>query len=322
MGLWSRRQVIGTALGMSALALAGCAPDPKARKHRGEKEAPGGRQLTPQVRNDLSAGAHKENQLADLATAVAGADAANRAKLNALAAAHRRHAAVLGADDPFDAQAATKASSTPAKASSSPTPDESPTLDSLRRTRRETAAWYRTHAVSADDPSLALLWASLSVFAGNSSTAPAARLDDIWLVQIDEEPVVDAQQVLLSHINAMLGGLEWGLGQTTDATLHEWGSQRREQLRTLRTSIHEQVRDASATPTPFNPAYSMPGRPANPAATRAMWAQLQENVISATGRVTAATQSQKRADAVKLMADELTHLGELGAATPTWPGWV
>ena len=105
MGLWSRRQVIGTALGMSALALAGCAPDPKARKHRGEKEAPGGRQLTPQVRNDLSAGAHKENQLADLATAVAGADAANRAKLNALAAAHRRHSAVLGADDPFDAQA-------------------------------------------------------------------------------------------------------------------------------------------------------------------------------------------------------------------------
>ena len=66
----------------------------------------------------------------------------------------------------------------------------------------------------------------------------------------------------------------------------------------------------------------MPTTPVNAAATRSLWSDLEDNVLSGWGRVTAASPAPARPHAVAAMASQTEVLAHLGTGVTTWPGWV
>ncbi|WCC79251.1 DUF4439 domain-containing protein [Cutibacterium equinum] len=317
----ARRTVLASGATLGAIGLSGCS-------HRSEKTTPVHPTVagtTPRV--DTAAqrrdAVSHEAFLAQLATKAANSVSGGRkATYEQLAAAHRRHEQVLSQTDPFSGKTD---SLTP---SVSPTPlaagQGSPDA-LLQHHEKAAAARYLSNCRAAGDPSQSLLWASLSVFCSAfAPDAPAPRpRPKVVPVTVGQEPLVHAQQALLTHLNALMAGLEWGIGRLEeDDPLRTWGQQRRDQVIAQRAEVRQGLREASATPTPDLPGYPMPTAPANPAATRSLWSGLEDNVLSGWGRVVAASPSSARSHAVAAMITQAEVLAHLGTGVTTWPGWV
>ncbi|MDO4412966.1 DUF4439 domain-containing protein [Cutibacterium sp.] len=275
--------------------------------------------VAPQRRDAVS----QEIFLAQLATKAAATVTGDRKVMyQRVAAAHRLHYQVLSQADPFSGNTAT------------PTPSVSPTpmaagkgapTSELQTHEKNAAAQYLSNCQAAQNPSESLLWASLSVFCSAvGPNAPAPRpTPKVVPITIGQEPVVNAQQALLTHLNALVAGLEWGIGRLDEGhALRTWGQQRRDQVIAQRAKVRQTIRDASATPTPDVAGYPMSTVPANAAATRSLWSSLEGNVLSGWGRVAAASPSSQRSNAVSAMIAQTKYLAYLEAGVTTWPGWV
>lgn len=268
-------------------------------------------------------GASRESLLADLATrAAAASTGAERKTLTALAACHRRHRDLLVQSDPFLGRVAS--------ASPSITPTSIPVgsgnaITLLTRQEAVAAAEHLKACSASENPSETLLWASLSAFCGSfdpSEPAPGP-VGAVFPVTIGTEPLTDAQQVLLTHLNALVAGLEWGIGRLPSSDpMRAWGMSRRTAVLRQRADLRAAIRQASATPTPDLPGYPMPATPSTSASARSLWSRLESNVLAARGRVTAATPKSGRANAIAAMTAQIKVLTHLGTQTPTWPGWV
>ena len=311
----ARRTILASGAALVAIGLTGCDHDSPKKKATTVRSTA----TTPMPhRNDAVS---TEALLADLANKAARSAAdGQRTVLNEIAAAHHRHVQVLSQSNPFSGSTAV------------PSATVSPTLRTqgsplalLQQHEKAAATQYLETCRTAQDSSETLLWASLSVFCSAfNPTGPVPQpTPKVVPVTVGQEPLVDAQQALLSHLNALVAGLEWGIGRLEkNDPLRTWGWNRREKVLAQRAEVRQNVRDASATPTPDLPGYPMSPAPVNDAATRSLWSGLETNVLSGWGRVTGASGSAARPHAVAAMVTQTQVLAQLGTGVTTWPGWV
>ena len=313
----ARRTILASGAGLVAIGLTGC-------DHRSpEKKTTPARPTATTPAPHQSDAVSTEALLADLATKAArGATGGQRTVLNEVAAAHRRHLEVLSQSNPFSGNTATPS------AAVSPTPraaGQGSPLALLQHHEKAAATQYLESCRTAQNPSEVLLWASLSVFcsAFNPSGPVPQPTPKIVPVAVRKEPLTNAQQALLTHLNALITGLEWGIARLGDHDqLRAWGWNRRDIVLAQRAEVRQSIRDASATPTPDLPGYPMSPAPVNDAATRTLWSGLETNALSGWGRVTAASGSAARPHAVAAMVSQAQVLAHLGTGVTTWPGRV
>lgn len=317
-GLPSRRGILIAGAGLIGIGAAGCytvSPivDP------GTRESPT-ITITPRRRAALNT----ESELAATAKrAAAAATGSAAAMLSAVARMHTIHAGVLAQADPLGGQNAdTEPVITP-----TPAPSSASTLSPLVQLvadETRAATRYLADAAAADTPGEALLWASLSVFAsGFSGQGVAPVQTDAYPMTLPVETLTDARQVLLSRLNALVAGLEWGVGRLPSSDpLHATGAARLDAVEIQRVRLRQDLRQASASPTPALPGYQMPATPSTPASTRELWVSLELGVLAGHGRVVAATPGPARSTAIPAMADQAAQLRAYGSGLPAWPGWV
>ncbi|MSS46494.1 DUF4439 domain-containing protein [Cutibacterium sp. WCA-380-WT-3A] len=313
----ARRTILASGATFVAIGLTGCTHDSPEKKSPARTTRPPATTPTAQRRDAVST----EALLADLATkASRGATGTQRTMLTKVAEAHRCHVEVLGQSNPFSGSTPSSAvSATPRRA------EQGAPLSLLQRHEQAAATKYLSSCQTAQDSSEALLWASLSVF--SSAVHPSSPIPQLTQkivpVAVGKEPVANAQQALLTHLNALIAGLEWGIARLGDGDpLRAWGSNRRDKVLVERTEVRQSIRNASATPTPDLPGYPMSPAPVNAAATRLLWSGLEANVLSGWGRVTAASESAERRHGVAAMVGQTQVLAHLGTGVTAWPGWV
>lgn len=312
----SRRSVLIAGAGLIGIGAAGCyqvSPIIKA----GAEESPA-TTVTPTRRaalnteSGLAAGARRAS------TAATGSAAT---VLTAVAAMHTLHAGVLAQADPLAGQ---NADSDPViTPSPAPSSTQAP-LAQLLADEKRAAARYAADAGAASTPGEALLWASLSVFAAQAGEqAPAPVRGDAYPMTVPAEPLTAARQVLLTRLNALSAGLEWGVGRlaSTDP-LHAIGTKRLDSVEIQRADLRKDLREASASPTPAQPGYQMPGTPSTPQSTRELWVSLELGVLAGHGRVVAATPGAQRSPAIIAMTTQAAQVRGYGSGLPAWPGWV
>lgn len=308
-GTPSRRAILLAGLGAAGVALTGCyRVSPLVGT--GTRAEPSATAAPPD--KDRRAGLDTENGLRVVAEA---------AGLSATAAVHRAHATVLAQADPL---AGRNADTTPLiSAAEPPSPGPSPAAALVDR-ERAAATTYATVAGRQTDPGLALLWASMSVFSANvATTGPAPAVAGTFPVRLPPQTVEQARQVLLSRLNALSAGLEWGIGRLDPSDpLHATGTARLSQVDQQRARLRAALRSASATPVPAQPGYPMPATPSTTASTRQLWAGLELGVLAGWGRMVAAAGGSDRASAIGSMNTSARTAMGYGAALPGWPGWV
>lgn len=312
-GTPGRRAVLAAGLGLVSLGLSGCyrvSPLVGTEAHASPSPA-------PPVTAERRAAVSTETSLADLA---------DSAGLAGIAAAHLGHATVLAQSDPL---AGRNADTTPVIPMPSPSPSVSSggaTASTARLLAAERAAGkgYLSAAGRATSPGMGLLWASLSCFCTTvTASVPAPQTGEVYPVTLPVEPAVAARQVLLSRLNDLATGLEWGIGRLPAGDpLHDAGLERLGDVNRERAELRAALRSASATPTPLLPGYPMPATPSTAASTKNLWSSLELGVLAGWGRVAAATGGAGRTAAITAMGTPLSQALRYGAAMPAWPGWV
>ncbi|WP_130866928.1 hypothetical protein, partial [Acidipropionibacterium timonense] len=255
MSEWPRRAMLTASLSAGTFLLAGCyRVSPLIEGPRSGTTA-----ATPTLGATMRRAAELEADLAATASSLARTDRSHATALAAVSAVHSAHARTLGRADPFDATSITVIDPV---ASSSSTPRSAmatPTRATLDRALAAAAKAHLASAVAAADPSHVLLWASLAASASASGLSPAPTVETtVSPVRIGSESLTAARQVLLSRVNALLAGLDWGVGRLlgVDQDLRAWGQERLDAVSTMRADLHAQIRESSATPTPFSPGYA------------------------------------------------------------------
>ncbi|MCI1746983.1 MAG: ferritin-like domain-containing protein [Acidipropionibacterium sp.] len=310
-GTPSRRAVLAVGLSLVPLGLTGCyRVSPLVGTEARTSPSP-----TPQVTAERRAAVSTEASLADLARS---------AGLAGIAAAHLGHATVLAQADPL---AGRNADTTPVIPV--PSPSASPgvakvSAAQLLAAERTAGKDYLRTAGQAADSGMSLLWASLSCFCTTiTASGPAPQTGQVYPVTLPAEPAVAARQVLLSRLNDLATGLEWGIGRLPASDpLREDGLERLSEVNLERARLRAELRSASATPTPLLPGYPMPATPSTAASTKTLWSSLELGVLAGWGRVAAATRGAERTAAVTAMSAPLSQALQYGAAMPAWPGWV
>lgn len=319
-GTPSRRAVLMAGIGALTLGLSGCyrvSPLIGTGTRTGRTASP------PPVTADRRAAVDAETALEGLA---------RQAGLTGVAAVHAAHATVLAQADPLAGRNADTTPVIPAPSSSAPLPSATPHSSAppaspaqrLLTAEKEAAARYLAVAMKAADPGLALLWAGLSVFCATiTASGPEPTVGDVYPVRLRAESPTAARQVLLSRLNALSTGLEWGIGRlsTTDP-LYPVGVDRLAGVNRERVELRDLLRAASASPTPLLPGYPMPATPSTPASTRVLWSGLELGALAGWGRVVAATVGADRRAAIGAMSTPVSYALRYGTAVPAWPGWV
>ncbi|GAE75212.1 hypothetical protein JCM18918_906 [Cutibacterium acnes JCM 18918] len=208
----ARRTILASGAAFVTIGLTGCGHNSPEKKATEKKTTPV-RATTTASAPHRSDAVSTEALLADLATKAARSVTDGQLTvLNQVAAAHRRHLEVLSQSNPFSGSTATPS------AAISPTPrtaGQGSPLALLQHHEKAAATQYLEICQTAQDSSETLLWASLSVFcsAFNPSAPAPQSTPKVVPVTIGQEPLTNAQQALLTHLNALVAGLEWGIGR-------------------------------------------------------------------------------------------------------------
>lgn len=255
------------------------------------------------------------------------------------AAAHQRHAEVLRQADPLggrnaDSTPVIEASPVPTSATASPdrghTGERNEGDQGGSALGRTTEQVCRQACLAAPDPSWVLLWASLATFAAaqqavsaKTATIPPPTASQVSPVDIGAQDLTAARQALLSRYNALVTGLEWGLGRlASGSTWHTWARDRLTTVTAQRAGLRATLRASSASPVAAVPGYPMAATPSTAASAKELWSDLELGVLGGLGRVTAASQPDDRVAGIEAMTAQVTVLGQLGTGVPVWPGWV
>lgn len=187
----------------------------------------------------------------------------------------------------------------------------------------------------------ALLWASLTVTASRSAAAAnllaTAATRNQPLGRIPAAPItgsavpfrvavgspVDAHQVLLSHVNALIYALQTGLGMyaDNDPALASVKTRLTEAARS-RDNVAQTIRGLAATPSPSPLSYQLPGAVEPMSEFTGTWRRMESRLLDGWGRVVAAEDEQRRDIALTQLIAQSELLDRLGTPLTHWPGWV
>lgn len=124
--------------------------------------------------------------------------------------------------------------------------------------------------------------------------------------------------VALSHVWALVNGLEIGLGRLpAKDPLRPRGTARLDQVRQLRLDL----RDAMAKPAEQDVAYELPNRMRTAGEIIAGWAALELGVLDGLARLVAASPAES-APWLSSLLGQVGHVQAWGGKLPVWPGWV
>ena len=201
--------------------------------------------------------------------------------------------------------------------SASPSGGESPTEAGFTAAATALADKHQDTALSAKDPSEAMLWASLSVATRvNAKPGPAPTPTDLpRTVEFGTE--VEARNVVLGYLHSLAQWLELDLGDANkvqEALLNA-------RLREVRAAIRAEqklIRSLKGTPVAPLPGYSWPG-PGEEARTRFL---IERQVMDAWGPVVATSPQARRKQALDQMVSWGRGALAGGAGTSYFPGWV
>lgn len=315
----TRRAVLGLAV---AGGLAGCT-----RPATTDGDQP--RPLTPTPTPDaaLLAAAAAERQLAGWLSGVVAQAGRHQVPgpvvpvLRALAAAHAEHARMVRRMDPLAASGPASATPTPAAIPAAP-------WARLREelSRREAALHGRHTAMAlrTQDPTRALLGASLATFAAAHRRPAVAPVDrGTRPAEVAVGTADEARLALLARLRALAEGLEVGAGQLDGSSAaHAAARARLDEVWRARDAVIAQLVAAGTEVPPAELGYRMPGGFRDLAATRRTWAALEEAVLAGWARLCAATTGGQREQALARMVAQAQAVRANGGALDWWPGWV
>lgn len=316
-----------------ATVLAGCAPTPVIRGPRatGGAEAPTP-SATPTVPVAQVSAMFAEQRLAALARVhttrlaawKAPAGAANW--LAAVATQCDEHARRLARLDPLVATSPVAPPPNPAPTTAATPPADWKAFTALfAREADATSAAHQRLAVAAEDPSAALLYASLAIAAHGARTlGPLPEPGKAVPAHVEVGSRPEALAVLLSQLRALVQGLQVGIGQLP--LPHERYTPARERLTTV-LGVRDRVQatmtaekvgvEASAV------SYEMPGKLDQVADIVHTWGLLENRVLDAWLRLAAASpEARQRESALNDARGQLAAVHSNGIALPHWPGWV
>lgn len=323
------RAVVGGSL---AAGLAGCAPSPLIRPNTDFAPQP-----APTLDDSRRRAAQAAADLAALATAAAAAvDATGvfATWCTALAAQHTAHQQVLSQADPLGG---VQTDHTPlAEITAADTPviaSQAAAMTLLASSETALAELVSPMLAVGDQPaSMTLLWLAQWLAAQVAATAlsggdagllgPAPAPGSAVPAETQAGDLADARQVLLSHQQALVFGLQAMLGRiayddlAVDVVSARLGEAMRERDQTSAAIVA-----AGATPTAQPPEFTMPGDVTDPAQRDQIWGQLELAVMAGWARVAAVEQAGRK-EASQRALIQAGRARQRGVALPYWPGWV
>lgn len=330
---WQRRQFLAlTASGSAAFLLAGCAPSPLIIPDAGRSPMP-----APTLDDQRRSAAQEAATLAALAGAIAaipGADVGFSAWCAALAEQHLAHLTVLGQADPLGGVQADHTpleQISPAPLTLPANPAEAMAVLAGEERRLAESLAPMVHAVDQTS-SMALLWISqrlaAQVAAGaleagvTTALGPAPIAGGAVPAETEAGDLPTARQVLLTHQQALVFGLQSMLGQVRfDDPLAGPLEARLGEAMRERDLTAAAITASGATPSPPAPGYALPANPPGPIETPAAWGRLELAVLAGWARVAAVDPTGREEASVHAFTQAMRTRG-LGEPLPYWPGWV
>ncbi|WP_420175636.1 DUF4439 domain-containing protein [Luteococcus sp. OSA5] len=318
----TRRALLLGASTLSVGMMCGCVPSPTIRGGRAAEPVAAATPDTALVQ----ARADERALVGLLSTAVAGTGKRTPAQTTALRqllAAHTTHLRVLERPDPLQAGAS-------AQPEESPTPSGAPGADwaalagrigALEKTAQQ---HHRAAAQTATDGPMALLYASLSTFAGlNTVPGRPIAVGRTTPARVEVGSRTEALDVLLSRLRALAEGLEIGLGQvpSTDKVVEPMRKHLAE-VWAARDRVAAQLWADKREVPPAELGYVMPGGFSSVAEARKTWAALEDGVTAGWARVAAASTGTQREQGLDAMLAQARVALAMGAPLTRWPGWV
>lgn len=322
-GPFTSRRALLAGSGALALLAAGCGPTGSGAQTPAPTAVATPASASQQA---LRAATTQEQQLGDwLAALVSGAGrfgipAATASLLAGLRDAHRAHASLLRQPQ-FSGDVT---SATPTPTTKAPSGAWKQLAQQLTNREQSLASSHQKAALAATDATSALVLCSLHVFAAaQASPTLAVRSGGGSPSLVAPGTRLDALQVLLGRLRALDQGLRTALGQL--ASSNAWRTTlaaRQQQVWTLRDQVIAQVVALGGDPAAPHVGYVMPGGFGTVAAMRHTVGLLEDGLLQAWARVSAASQGADRKTAIGQMDAQAARVVADGVGLTRWPGWA
>lgn len=236
----------------------------------------------------------------------------------AIARLHQQRAAILAQPDPLGGE---QADHTPIEPLPSPT-YANVSVDDFKQAETAASQEY-AQLLNVEDPSEALLWASLaaaSKLISSSDYAPATPT--AVPSRLEPGSYSQALDVLFNRQETLIYGLESMIGtQDYDHPLTAGMNQRVSEVRLARDETVKMLTTAQASASPAPAHFDLPGDLTDASQHQAIWAQLEQAVAEAWARVFVTTEPNNRQAAFDAMCQAYQRSSQLSGQFPSWPGW-
>lgn len=317
----SRRALLGAVLGVGAAGLTGCStvrstglfPTPHAST---ASPAPHLDRTALLSRLSVSAGLFR----ALTSPALSGSSGDVRQWAASALAMTQQHMGVLDAADPLSPSPSSTAPPTPETAHPH---DAAAALQAVARQQGSLETALTTACLATASGDLALLCASMAVGArATRAPGPLVTATRVRPIAGSVGTPTDATGILLTWVQALIQGLQTGLGRlpASDPRIAP-GTQRLAAVDALRDQLQQQIDVDGGTPAPVAGNYAMPGPLTTPTQIVATWGLLEREVLSAWLRVAAAGSGTTRSTALAHAMDQLAQVAADGVGITWWPGW-
>ena len=301
--------------------VAGCTPDPTVGGTPGSAPEPVKPTRSPQDEAAASWVERYANLVDALAVSPAswGADEVHATWITALQAQCRAHVSRVVAEDPVIGGP----TAFPAPSPSAPPPTAATTpaeaVAALTASVAEGAPALQAAMAAADGASSRLFHASIAVASAAGLTPGLPPVEGGAEPSPFDDPDVNASLgVALSHVWALLRGLELGLGRldSSDA-LQEAGAGRFDSARVLRNRLLAEIKGE----VPDVAVWALPNAMSTAAEIRVSWAVLEDNVLNALAGLAAADDADGAAW-LQATLEQVAWVHRWGGRISHWPGWV
>lgn len=242
----------------------------------------------------------------------------------AAAATRDAHASLLSRHDPLSGENGDLSSwFTP-----TPHPPAAPAslkaaLTAIQTRETALATEHRTRALSASDPSMVALWASLATSAhSRRAPGPLPPTTTVTPAPIEAPGLTEALDLLLAHVHVLIAGMEVGLGTLPIRDAHYTpGRARLLVIEQMRDTTVASLRAAQATPDAPALSYELV-KMTTPASIIQAWGNLEVKVLEAWAAVAVASNGADRGQAIDAMFAQADAATGYGVGLSAWPGWA
>ena len=302
-------------------AVAGCAPDPTVRGTPGSAPEP----VVPTRTTEAEAAAVWVEQFAAMVAALLdsvrswGADEVHTTWLTALQAQSTAHLSRVVTEDPVIGGHTVFPVVDSMEPPTLTVTSQEEAVAALTATVAQGAPLLLAATDAADSAPERLFYASVAAAAtGSLSPALPPTEGGAEPAPFEAAPVDDALAVALSHVWAMVRGVELGLGRLSSSDeLQKAGVARLDGVRGLRNELLA----ALSGDVPDVQVWELPNAMSTVAEIRAAWAVLEANLLGALGAL-AATTGTADTPWLDSMLGQVAWVHRWGGRLPHWPGWV